>query len=102
MVQYRGEILPLVSARGVLRRARAGGRSAAAGDRLQRGGRSVGLVVDKILDIVSESFTVSSAASRPGVLGSAVVQQRVTDLIDVHTVIGSVLPSLSPTQSAAA
>ncbi len=66
------------------------------------GGRSVGLVVRKILDIVSESFTVSHAASRPGVLGSAVVQQRVTDLLDVHTVIGSVLPSLSPTQSAAA
>jgi hypothetical protein len=36
------------------------------------------------------------------VLGSAVVQQRVTDLIDVHTVIGSVLPSHSPTHSAAA
>jgi two-component system chemotaxis sensor kinase CheA len=102
VVQYRGEILPLVSVAAYF------GAPEPEADQprqvivFSEGGRSVGLVVRKILDIVSESFTVSRAASRPGVLGSAVVQQRVTDLIDVHTVIGSVLPSLSPTQSAAA
>jgi hypothetical protein len=44
---------------------------------------------------------VSHAATRPGVLGSAVVQQRVTDLLDVHAVIASALPEFTPRSVAA-
>jgi len=44
-------------------------------------------VVDQIVDVVEEVVTVRSQASREGVLGSAVVQGRVTDLLDVHAVI---------------
>jgi two-component system chemotaxis sensor kinase CheA len=102
VVQYRGEILPLVSVAAFFDAPEPETDQPRQVIVFSEGGRSVGLVVRKILDIVSESFTISCAASRPGVLGSAVVQQRVTDLIDVHTVIGSFLPSLSPTQSAAA
>jgi two-component system chemotaxis sensor kinase CheA len=102
VVQYRSEILPLVSVAAFFGAPEPEADAPRQVIVFSEGGRSVGLVVRKILDIVSESFTVSQAASRPGVLGSAVVQQRVTDLIDVHTVIGSVLPSLSPTHSAAA
>jgi two-component system chemotaxis sensor kinase CheA len=101
VVQYRGEILPLVSVAAFFGAPEPEAEAPRQVIVFSEDGRSVGLVVRKILDIVSESFTVSSAASRPGVLGSAVVQQRVTDLIDVHTVIGSALPSLSPVQSAA-
>jgi two-component system chemotaxis sensor kinase CheA len=49
---------------------------------------SVGLVVDQILDIVEESFAVQRPASRPGVLGSAVIQGRVTELLDMQHAIG--------------
>jgi two-component system chemotaxis sensor kinase CheA len=48
----------------------------------------VGLVVDQILDIVEESLTVQRPASRPGVLGSAVIQGRVTELLDMEHAIG--------------
>ena len=52
-------------------------------------GRSVGLVVDEIVDIVEEHVEVAAVAPRRGLLGSAVVQGRVTDLLDVHAVVES-------------
>jgi two-component system chemotaxis sensor kinase CheA len=52
-------------------------------------GRSVGLVVDRILDIVEESFVVQRQGGRAGVMGSAVIQKRVTDLLDVPALVGS-------------
>lgn len=88
VVQYRGEIMPLVDV------ARALGVPAGAADsELMQvvvhtsGGRSVGLVVEEILDIVEEHVSVAAVASRRGLLGSAVVQGRVTDLLDIEAVI---------------
>lgn len=64
-------------------------------------GRSVGLVVSQILDIASESLTLSRANPRTGVIGSAVVQQRVTDLIDVHAVIAQLADETAQRPAAA-
>ena len=50
-------------------------------------GRSVGLIVAQIVDIVSERIDIQRRVSRPGVLGSVVLQQRVTDLIDIAAVV---------------
>ncbi len=88
VVQYRGAILPLLGlSRELLREPRQ-----ETGDPLlvivySVQGRSIGFVVEQILDIVEEVITVRSQAAREGVLGSAVVQGRVTDLLDVHGVI---------------
>jgi two-component system chemotaxis sensor kinase CheA len=87
VVQYRGEILPLVSVADYFQ------TPAPSSDRPRQvivyaaDGRSVGLVVSQILDIVSEPVVLSHANVRAGVLGSAVVQRAVTDLIDVQAVI---------------
>jgi two-component system chemotaxis sensor kinase CheA len=90
VVQYRGEIMPLVDV------ARALGLPP--GDTTSElmqvvvhtdSGRSVGLVVDEILDIVEEHVAVAAVATRKGLLGSAVVQGRVTDLLDIAAVIES-------------
>jgi len=88
VVQYRGEIMPLVDVAGALGLA----PGDASSELLQvvvfrEGGRSVGLVVDEIVDIVEEHVNVAAVASRPGLLGSAVVQGRVTDLLDVETLV---------------
>ena len=56
-------------------------------------GRSVGLVVDRILDIVEESFVIQPETGRRGVLGSAVIQKRVTDILDVPSLLAAALPS---------
>ena len=51
-------------------------------------GRRVGMVVDRILDIVDETIILHpAAAARTGLLGSAVIGNRVTDLVDVHLLI---------------
>jgi two-component system chemotaxis sensor kinase CheA len=55
-------------------------------------GRSVGLVVDSILDIVEETISVRRATQRKGLCGSAVVQQRVTDVLDVPGIVRAAEP----------
>lgn len=50
-------------------------------------GRSIGLVVDQILDVVEASGAVQQTGRRLGVLGSAVIQNRVTDLLDIQNLI---------------
>jgi two-component system chemotaxis sensor kinase CheA len=91
VVQYRGQIMPLVRVSEVLDNRRQS--TAEAGNSKLHvvvyayKDRSVGLVVDRILDIVEESFVVQRQSGRRGVLGSAVIQKRVTDLLDVPGVI---------------
>jgi two-component system chemotaxis sensor kinase CheA len=46
-------------------------------------GRNVGLIVDSILDVVDESYALDRQTARHGVMGSAVIQQRITDVVDV-------------------
>ena len=105
VVQYRGEIMPLVYLKKVLRGDSS--QEAADTDLMQsivftKDGRSVGLVVERIVDIVEESVTVKRGANRPGVLGTIVVQDRVTDLLDIESVVASADPSfLVDTQSVA-
>jgi two-component system chemotaxis sensor kinase CheA len=102
VVQYRNAILPLVSLSKYFT-----GVDPAPADLRQvvvfaENGRSVGLVVDQILDIVSEHVVVQRRSSRAGILGSAVVQQRVTDLLDVHTIMRATDPTFFETADAAA
>jgi len=97
VTQYRGNIMPLIRLSRVL--AAAGKESAISSQdaRLQvvvysEAGRSVGLVVDRIVDIVDETLAVENPAERKGVLGSSVIQKRVTDLLDVPGVVREVIP----------
>jgi len=46
-------------------------------------GRSIGLVVDEIVDIVEDRLNVEVASNRPGLLGYAVVKGHTTEIIDV-------------------
>jgi two-component system chemotaxis sensor kinase CheA len=89
VVQYRDQILPLVDLPELF-----GGTPSFAGEERQlqvivhssaRG--SVGLVVDRILDIVEEELAVKRRSQTHGLLGSAVVQDKVTDLLDVETLV---------------
>ena len=46
-------------------------------------GRSMGLVVDEIVDIVEESLNIEVASAQEGLLGSAVIKGQATEVIDV-------------------
>jgi two-component system chemotaxis sensor kinase CheA len=90
VVQYRDGILPLVrldSAIGLM-------PSSESPDPLSvvvhgSGDSLVGIVVDKVLDVVEETVVANHVGARAGVLGSTVVQDRVTDLVDLDAVVSS-------------
>ncbi|MFZ1491935.1 MAG: chemotaxis protein CheA [Candidatus Competibacter denitrificans] len=106
VVQYRGQILPLIHLRDILserrsfnRLAEAGGAAADA-NLLQAivfgdGVRQVGLIVDEILDIIQDVFEVKGRATRNGVSGTLVIQGRVTELFDVDSFLRRVAPLLA-------
>jgi two-component system chemotaxis sensor kinase CheA len=93
MIQYRGNIIPLIRVADIL-----GGPSAktidAAAESLQvvvysDEGCTVGLVIDQILDIVEEAFVIQPQTGRMGVLGAAVIQQRTTEMLDVRAIVAA-------------
>jgi two-component system chemotaxis sensor kinase CheA len=90
VVQYRNRVLPLVSLRAVLEPGVPD--SGPSPDPVQvvvfnDRDRSLGMVIDQILDVVEETVTVRQKAARKGLLGSAVVGKRVTDFLDLNQVI---------------
>ena len=101
VVRYRGEILPLVE---VAMHLDSDPKHADLPDPMEvvvysENGRSVGLVVGKIEDIVSEAITEKRHSYGNGILGSVVIQDRVTDILDVQSVIRSVDPSFGEAKS---
>jgi len=100
VTQYRGQILPLVRLNVVMEERRSKLRALQgppAPDAppiqvlvLNHDGRSFGLVVERILDIVEDRADVKSAATRASVLYSVVIGERVTELLDIPAILRSV------------
>ena len=97
VVQYRGKIMPLVHVSEALNATQAAAASSDAGTIqvvvYSENGRSVGLVVDHILDIVEETVAAQHSSKRSGLLGSAIIQQHVTNLVDVRGLIRTTIPA---------
>jgi two-component system chemotaxis sensor kinase CheA len=92
VVQYRGSLLALLSLASVLDPDvpdQAIGRDPAQVIVFQDGERSLGIVVDQILDIVEDVVTIRRQSARKGLLGSAVVGKRVADVLDLQAVLGA-------------
>jgi two-component system chemotaxis sensor kinase CheA len=81
VVQYRGQLMPLLSMTGDYGPP-ADGRNRQTVLVFSEGERSLGLMVDAILDVVDESLNVQAGQGRPGFLGSAVIAGKVTDVVD--------------------
>jgi two-component system chemotaxis sensor kinase CheA len=96
VVQYRDRILPLVFLKAVLESGSSfleEGQTPAGPVQVvvfNDGDRSVGVVVDQILDVAEEVVTVRQKSTRKGLLGSAVVGKRVTDFLDLNYVLHTV------------
>jgi two-component system chemotaxis sensor kinase CheA len=97
VTQYRGQILPLIRLAVVLEERRHRLRALQAPPEPDSGplqvlvlnheGRSFGLVVERILDIVEDRAEVRSKATRPAVLYSVVIGERVTELLDIPAIL---------------
>jgi two-component system chemotaxis sensor kinase CheA len=99
VVQYRGQIMPLVD---VAEELSLGSRDSAK-QTLQvvvytESGKSVGLIVDKIIDIVEQAVVTGSGEEIGEMMGSTVIQERVTDLLNVHGLVAA--HGLSPVMEA--
>ena len=90
VLHYRGQILPLVHLESALNGADTGDF----GDEgsilvivFSDGTRTMGLVVDQILDITEDSINVSRPSTTSGLLGSALVGNALTDFVDLHALV---------------
>ena len=102
VVQLRGEIIPLVYVFQHLPERRKEPRNPDCGvppDIIQlvihsANGHQVGLVVGRILDAVDAPIALQRAAGRRGVLGCLVIEDWVTELLDVEGMVRETLPHL--------
>jgi two-component system chemotaxis sensor kinase CheA len=93
VVQYRGKILSLVSLTSILEEV--ADDATELPDQVQvvvfgNGERTIGVLVDQILDIVQETVAVREPSQRKGMLGSAVIGGKVTDILDLQAIIEAV------------
>lgn len=79
MVQYRGQLMPLVSMTDKPVRNEGAQPLLVFSD----GVRSMALVVDEIVDIVEDRLDIQVGSGNPGVLGSAVIKGQATEIVDV-------------------
>jgi two-component system chemotaxis sensor kinase CheA len=96
VIQYRGTILPLIRLDRVLEERRQRVLDARRSAEPKAGplpvlvcnseGETLGLVVEKILDIVEDRAEVKSPATRAGVQYAVVINERVTELLDVPAI----------------
>jgi two-component system chemotaxis sensor kinase CheA len=96
VVQYRGEIMELLNVGELVPERRSPDRAPQTGPAeadivpvvvFSCDGRSIGLIVHRILDIVEEAASIQRPAARRGVLGSAVIHGRITEFLDVQGIV---------------
>jgi two-component system chemotaxis sensor kinase CheA len=79
MVQYRGKLMPLVTidpAQQLKEEGRQGVLVFSEND------RTMGLAVDEIVDIVEDHMSMDISSKQTGVLGSAIIEGKATEIID--------------------
>jgi two-component system chemotaxis sensor kinase CheA len=99
VVQYRGEIMPLLRASEILpeRRGRLRSTPTIVPEQqktlsvvvLGKSGRTMGLVVDDVLDVVEATGELRRLGCRPGIMGTLVVQDRVTEVLDLDWIVAA-------------
>ncbi|HME36892.1 MAG TPA: chemotaxis protein CheW [Candidatus Sulfotelmatobacter sp.] len=98
VMQYRGQVIPLLRLSEIIPATRDADIQASTGSIqvviYSEGKRAVGLIVDRIIDIVEEHAAVEAITTRPGVVGSFVSQHHVTDLLDLPAIVRAAIPGL--------
>ena len=78
VTQYRGKLMPLVALADNLDGEKPRQPVLVFND----GDRSMGLMVDEIVDVVEDRLNIELSAARPGLLGTAVIGGHATDVLD--------------------
>ena len=80
LLQYRGQLMPLVP---VNENVRVRGEGKQPLLVFSDDEKSMGLLVDEIVDIVDDALDIEISCDQPGVLGSAVIKGHATEVIDI-------------------
>ena len=89
MVQYRGQLMPMIAFNDT-HEWKTEGRQAVLV--FTERDRSMGLVVDEIVDIVEDRLKVEITAETPGLIGSAVIDGHATDVVDAGYYLTKAFP----------
>ncbi|EDX76359.1 CheW-like domain protein [Coleofasciculus chthonoplastes PCC 7420] len=107
VIQYRQHIMPLIHLSAVLSNGysefQVRDRQSEISEDKQpvivvslQGDKQVGLVVDQVLDIVEQGINIKGVSPQKAILCSAVIQGKVTEIIDVHALIEQGLSVVKP------
>ena len=98
-VQYRAMAMPLLGLDTLLEERRSRARVQRTAPKIATESISVvvcgeprsqiGLIVDRILDVVNEPPAVRGASTRHGVLGTQIIRERVTEILDLGNILRS-------------
>jgi two-component system, chemotaxis family, sensor kinase CheA len=80
IVKYRDELMPLLAFDAQARIKKEGAQPILV---FSEYGRSIGLLIDEIVDIAEERLDVQITGDRPGILGCALIRGDITEIIDV-------------------
>ena len=80
LIQYRGQLMPLIRVNQDVALKTEGTQPLLV---FSDEGRSMGLVVDQIIDIVEDRLNIEVPSETAGILGSAVVKSQATEIINV-------------------
>jgi two-component system chemotaxis sensor kinase CheA len=80
LVQYRGQLMPLVPANAQVEIKTSGTQPLLV---FSDDDRSMGLIVDEIVDIIDDRLDIELAIEQPGLIGSAVIKGQATEVIDI-------------------
>jgi two-component system chemotaxis sensor kinase CheA len=98
VMQYRGQIIPLLRLSRIISTTSDAEKQASTTSIhvvvYSEGNRTVGLIVDRIVDIVEQHDAVETLSPHAGVLGSFVSQHHVTELLDLPAIIRAAIPGL--------
>jgi two-component system chemotaxis sensor kinase CheA len=80
VVQYRRHLMPLIPFNADHHWKESGKQETLV---FSDNGRSMGLVVDEVVDIVRDHMAIELSSGRPGLLGSAIIAGKAVDVVDV-------------------
>ena len=80
VVQYRGRLMPIVALGGEIGSGMAGRQPVLV---FSEGHGAIGLAVDQIVDVVEERVDLQMRSDKPGIIGSAIIKGKATDVVDI-------------------
>ncbi len=98
-MEYRGQVIPVVRLSQIVPPA-GSAESGSTGASIEvvihsAQGHTIAVIVDCIVDIVEEDPTIDALSSRPGVAGSFMSGEHITELLDLPSIVKAAIPALS-------